>query len=74
MPLYTYKCPTCSKVKEILQTIKEPAPVCEWCVNHSCGIHTPEMERYSVIQENHNLKVVDFMKLIIKNQNHQVEK
>jgi len=45
MPLYTYKCPTCSKVKEILQTIKEPAPVCEWCVNHSCGIHTPEMER-----------------------------
>ena len=45
MPLYTYKCPTCSNVEEILQTIKEPAPVCKWCTNHSCGIHTPEMER-----------------------------
>ena len=45
MPLYTYKCPKCSKVEEILQTIKEPSPVCKWCTNHSCGIHIPEMQR-----------------------------
>ena len=45
MPLYTYKCPTCSKVEEILQTIKEPDPVCMRCANASCGVHLPEMKR-----------------------------
>ena len=45
MPLYTYKCPSCRQTKEILQSIKEPSPVCERCVEASCGVHIPEMER-----------------------------
>ena len=45
MPLYTYKCPSCCQTKDILQTIKEPSPVCKRCVEASCGIHIPEMER-----------------------------
>ena len=45
MPLYTYKCPSCCQTREILQTIKEPSPVCKRCVEASCGIHIPEMER-----------------------------
>ena len=45
MPLYTYKCPSCCQTKEILQSIKEPSPVCKRCVEASCGAHIPEMER-----------------------------
>ena len=45
MPLYTYKCPSCRQTKEILQSIKESSPVCKRCVEASCGIHIPEMER-----------------------------
>ena len=45
MPFYTFKCPSCNKVEEIQQSMKAPAPVCRRCVNASCGIHIPEMER-----------------------------
>ena len=45
MPLYTYRCPSCNKVEDVLQSLKEPNPVCERCVKASCGIHTPEMKR-----------------------------
>ena len=45
MPLYTYKCPSCSQTKEVLQSIKEPNPVCMRCANASCGVHLPEMKR-----------------------------
>ena len=45
MPFYTFKCPSCSVVEEIQQSMKAPAPVCQRCVNASCGIHIPEMER-----------------------------
>ena len=45
MPLYTYKCPSCHQTKDILQSIKEPSPVCERCIQASCGVHVPEMER-----------------------------
>ena len=45
MPLYTYKCPSCCQTREILQSVKEPDPVCKRCVEASCGVHIPEMER-----------------------------
>ena len=45
MPFYTFKCPSCNRVEEIQQSMKAPAPVCQRCVNASCGIHIPEMER-----------------------------
>ena len=45
MPLYTYKCPSCCQPIEILQSIKEPSPVCKRCVEASCGVHVPEMKR-----------------------------
>ena len=45
MPLYTYKCPSCNQTKEILQSMKEPDPVCKRCVKASCGVHIPEMKR-----------------------------
>ena len=45
MPLYTYKCPSCCQTRDILQSIKEPSPVCKRCVEASCGIHIPEMKR-----------------------------
>ena len=45
MPFYTFKCPSCNIVKEIQQSMKAPTPVCQRCVNASCGIHIPEMER-----------------------------
>ena len=45
MPFYTFKCPSCMKEEEILQTMKAPNPVCKRCVEASCGMHVPEMER-----------------------------
>ena len=45
MPFYTFKCPSCKRVEEIQQSMKAPAPVCQRCVNASCGIHIPEMKR-----------------------------
>ena len=45
MPFYTFKCPSCNRVEEIQQSMKTPVPVCQRCVNASCGIHIPEMER-----------------------------
>ena len=32
-------------IEEINQSMKAPVPVCMRCVNASCGIHIPEMER-----------------------------
>ena len=45
MPLYTFKCPSCNRVEEVQQSMKAASPVCQRCVNASCGIHIPEMER-----------------------------
>ena len=45
MPFYTFKCISCNIEKEILQSIGEPYPTCTRCVEASCGIHTPIMER-----------------------------
>jgi len=45
MPLYTFKCPSCNKEKEVLQKMDEPEPICERCVKASCGIHVVEMKR-----------------------------
>ena len=45
MPLYTFKCPSCKKEEDVLQSINSPKPVCKKCIDASCGAHTPEMER-----------------------------
>ena len=45
MPFYTFKCPSCNKEEEILQSMNTAKPVCEKCVRASCGIHIPEMKR-----------------------------
>ena len=45
MPLYTFKCPSCNREEEMNQSMRSAAPVCQRCVNASCGIHIPEMER-----------------------------
>ncbi len=45
MPLCTFKCPSCNRVEEIRQSMKAASPVCQRCVNASCGIHIPEMKR-----------------------------
>ena len=45
MPFYTFKCPSCSRVEEVQQSMEAAAPVCQRCVNASCGIHIVEMER-----------------------------
>ena len=45
MPFYTFKCPSCNQKKEFLQGIKEVNPVCKRCVEASCGVHIPTMER-----------------------------
>ena len=40
-----FKCPSCSRVEEIKQSMKEAIPVCQRCINASCGIHIVEMKR-----------------------------
>ena len=45
MPIYTFKCPSCSKVEDITQSMKAPVPICRSCANASCGIHIVEMKR-----------------------------
>ena len=45
MPFYTFRCPSCNQEKEVLQKMDEPEPVCERCINASCGVHIVEMER-----------------------------
>ena len=45
MPLYTFKCPSCYKVEEIKQSMKAASPVCQRCVNASCGVHIVDMKR-----------------------------
>ena len=45
MPFYTFKCPSCNKQQEVLQKMNEPEPVCERCINASCGVHIVEMKR-----------------------------
>ena len=35
MPLYTYKCPSCSQTRDVLQSVKEPSPVCKRCIEAS---------------------------------------
>jgi len=31
MPLYTFKCPKCKKIEEVIQRINEEPPVCDKC-------------------------------------------
>jgi putative FmdB family regulatory protein len=31
MPFYTFKCPECSKVKDVLQGMNDEAPICKDC-------------------------------------------
>ena len=31
MPFYTFKCPKCEDVKEVLQDMKDSSPVCKGC-------------------------------------------
>ena len=45
MPIYTFKCPSCNKEEEVNQSMKAPTPVCQRCVNASCGLHIVEMDR-----------------------------
>jgi putative FmdB family regulatory protein len=45
MPFYTFRCPSCNKEQEVLQKMNEPEPVCERCINASCGVHIVEMKR-----------------------------
>ena len=45
MPLYTFKCPSCNRIEEMNQSMRAAIPVCQSCVNASCGMHIPEMKR-----------------------------
>ena len=45
MPFYTFKCPDCEDVKEVLQDMKTANPVCVKCIVTSCGLSIIEMER-----------------------------
>ena len=45
MPMYTFKCPSCNKEEEVTQSMKAPVPICQKCINASCGVHVVEMER-----------------------------
>ena len=45
MPIYTFKCPSCSKEADITQSMTAPVPVCGRCAEASCGVHLPEMKR-----------------------------
>ena len=45
MPIYTFKCPSCSKEEEVNQSMKAAVPICQKCVNASCGVHIVEMKR-----------------------------
>ena len=45
MPIYTFKCPSGGKAEDITQSMNTPVPVCQRCVNASCGIHIVEMKR-----------------------------
>tara|TARA_Y100000034_G_scaffold96491_1_gene117522 strand:+ start:7659 stop:7886 length:228 start_codon:yes stop_codon:yes gene_type:complete len=45
MPFYTFKCPSCKKVDEVEQGMKAAIPICQRCINASCGVHIVEMER-----------------------------
>tara|TARA_R110001583_G_scaffold19175_1_gene75325 strand:+ start:648 stop:863 length:216 start_codon:yes stop_codon:yes gene_type:complete len=45
MPFYTFKCPSCNNEQEVLQKMNEPEPICESCINASCGVHVVEMRR-----------------------------
>ena len=45
MPFYTFKCPSCYKEEEILQSMDMPNPTCQRCIEASCGTYIPEMER-----------------------------
>ncbi len=45
MPFYTYKCTSCNQEKEILKNMEENNPICERCIDSSCGTHNPTMTR-----------------------------
>ena len=45
MPFYTFKCPSCNQKQDVLQSMKSENPTCEKCIENSCGVHKPKMER-----------------------------
>ena len=45
MPIYTFKCPSCSTEEDVNQSMKAAIPICQKCINASCGVHVVEMER-----------------------------
>ena len=45
MPIYTFKCPSCSKIEDITQSMNDSSPICKRCSESSCGTHQPKMER-----------------------------
>ena len=45
MPFYTFKCPSCKKEEDVLQSMNAPKPICKRCKKASCETHMPEMER-----------------------------
>ena len=45
MPLYTFKCPSCSVEEEIMQKMDDDNPICKRCADSSLGVHLPKMER-----------------------------
>ena len=45
MPFYTFKCPSCKKEEDVLQSMKSAKPICQKCADASCGVHIVEMKR-----------------------------
>ena len=45
MPIYSFKCPSCNQQEEIIQDMTKDNPICERCVESSCGLHVVEMRR-----------------------------
>ncbi len=43
--MYTFKCPSCNKEEDVTQGMKEAIPVCQRCIDSSCGVHIVEMKR-----------------------------
>ena len=43
--MYTFKCPSCSIIEEVQQSMKAAVPVCQRCANASLGVHIPIMKR-----------------------------
>jgi len=45
VPVYTFKCTSCSVEKEIIQGMNDDDPICKRCADSSLGVHLPKMKR-----------------------------